>query len=489
MADEVKPVEPVVTIDYKQLADNLIASFKAPSGTPTNVDAHGTGGLFSPFGLSKDIVNAMLMPGTGLINRLPVETSNEENPLLGILTGLTASSGSEASNRCDDPPSAGLLKLCTHSYVWGWFGRTSSEMRLDQFGQIVNRGEFMDHQLIGDPFGGPDVQNTSALIPGGTADFLRAGYKKAMYEVAGALLRDQAADIFTGAPANNTGEGRQYYRGLDTLINTGYVDAITQVACPAADSIVSSFASAAVETNGGTLVSRIANIMRRLNIISAMMGMAPTRWVIVMRPALFYQITEVWPCAYSTYRCFASGDFNTSNPSFTNTGDLIKMRDEMRGDLYQRTGQYLLIDGVKVEVVLDDGIAETNLAGSSFTSDMYFVPMVSRGRAVTRMQYFNFDGPYAAMQAAQALGYTANYATTGAGRYLWHSQPPKNLCVKVVGWTKPRLILETPYLAARLTNLKYTPVAHERDWNPSNTSFFADGGRTTYAGYGSFYTP
>jgi hypothetical protein len=40
-----------------------------------------------------------------------------------------------------------------------------------------------------------------------------------------------------------------------------------------------------------------------------------------------------------------------------------------------------------------------------------------------------------------------------------------------------------------LTQLKYTPVAHERDWNPDNTSFFVDGGRTTYAGYGSFFTP
>ena len=102
MSDEVK-------IDYKELAQQLLVATKAPSGTPTNVNAHGAGGLFSPFGLSRDIVNAMLFPGTGLINRLPWETSNEENPLLGILTGLTASSGSEQSNRCDDPPSAGLV--------------------------------------------------------------------------------------------------------------------------------------------------------------------------------------------------------------------------------------------------------------------------------------------------------------------------------------------------------------------------------------------
>ena len=180
---------------------------------------------------------------------------------------------------------------------------------------------------------------------------MRAGYKKAMYEVAGALLRDQAGDIYTGNPTNNTGEGRQYYRGLDVLINTGYVDSITQAACPAADSIVESFGNLAVGTNGGALVSRIASIMRRLNIIGAMTGMAPVQWVVAMRPSLFYQLSEVWPCSYSTYRCINSGDFNeTGQTQFTNSADLIKMRDDMRGDLYQRTGQYLLIDGVKVEV-------------------------------------------------------------------------------------------------------------------------------------------
>ena len=162
------------------------------------------------------------------------------------------------------------------------------------------------------------------------------------------------------------------------------------------------------------------------------------------------------------------------------------MRDSMRGDLYQRTGGYLIIDGVKVRVILDDGIAEVNLPGSSFRSDVYFIPVLAAGRQVTRMQYFNFDGPYAAMEAARAMGYQAYYVTTGAGRYLWHSQPPVNLCIKMVGWTKPRLILETPYLAARLTNLVYTPLAHERDWNPSNTSFFVNGGQTTE--WGSFFT-
>ncbi len=31
-------------IDYKQLAEQLLVATKAPSGTPSNVQAHGAGG-------------------------------------------------------------------------------------------------------------------------------------------------------------------------------------------------------------------------------------------------------------------------------------------------------------------------------------------------------------------------------------------------------------------------------------------------------------
>ena len=55
--------------------------------------------------------------------------------------------------------------------------------------------------------------------------------------------------------------------------------------------------------------------------------------------------------------------------------------------------------------------------------------------------------------------------------------------------TEPRLLLRTPQIAARLTNLRYTPLSHERDWNPAS-SYFANGGRTNYIGFGpSLFSP
>ena len=79
--------------------------------------------------------------------------------------------------------------------------------------------------------------------------------------------------------------------------------------------------------------------------------------------AMFYEITEVWPCAYLTYRCT---NIATGNTAFVDSAEAIRLRDEMRGNVYDRTGQYLLIDGVRVPVVLDDGIAELGVAPAHF---------------------------------------------------------------------------------------------------------------------------
>ena len=48
-----------------------------------------------------------------------------------IITGVTATSGSEPTGVCDDPPTAGLSKLCTHSFV---FGRQSRQSRVFELG-------------------------------------------------------------------------------------------------------------------------------------------------------------------------------------------------------------------------------------------------------------------------------------------------------------------------------------------------------------------
>ena len=495
--------EELVAEAVKEMVGQIGTTTKTPSGSPSAIYAHGQGGLLSPAGLRRGLANAMILPALGLMDALPKRTSRESNPLLGIVTGVTATTGDEPADRCSDPPVAGLAKLCTHSFTFGWFGRMSRELRLDRFGKMINRSEFDDFTMVGDPFSSPGVPDGQSINGPITATQINTEQGKLLFELSVAMLRDQARDLYTGNPANNTGvtgaSGREYYRGLDLLINTGYQDAITQQACPAADSIVRDWGNLDISTNGAAIVKEIAYIMRNLRHIAVKTGLSPVRWALSMREGLFYELTEVWPCSYLSYRCNLSN--NTQAELIISSETQLKLRDGMRGDQANRTGQYLLIDGVKVPVILDDAVTETGTGvAGQYSSDIYFVPLnvkggggnspISEGGSMsTYMEYFDFNMPGGTMDGARALAPPGAYQSTANGRWLFHRYYPKNLCVQIAGWTNPRLVLETPYLAARLQNIAYTPLFHERE--PfTDDSYFVDGGRTDFLGFGpSFYPP
>lgn len=478
-------------LDYKKLAAQLLAEAgggvarKTVSATPSTIYGHGgiygQAGAFSFPGLERDVVNAMIMPDLGLISRLPSRTANTDNPLYGIMTGVTASSGEEATGPCADPPTAGLMKMCTHSFVWGKFKRMTRVFEIDRFGRYRDRSDFDDLQLIGDPFGG----SSNPLIPtapGGASpdQALRRELAKALFEFGVAWGRDFAHILFSGNPTNNIDEGYKEPYGLDVLINTGYRDAESGVACPAADSIVRDF-SANISGNETALLRQITNVFRNLNYVAQHVGLAPVQWALVGPWSMFYELTEMWPCSYMSYRCTTIG---TNNRGVIDLAAQNQMRDEMRA------GQFLWIDGVKVPFITDDGVVETELVGSCQEADLYFVPLtVLGGRPATFLEYFNYDGPGAAMEGARVLAPAGSYFTTNAGRFLWHARPPEHYCVQMEAKTEWRVILETPHLAARILDIQYCPTAHERDFEPDN-SYYVDGGGTNRdARDNSYYTP
>lgn len=476
--------------DSDVLLDQLVAALaertKAYVGSSPTVGAyaHGPGGLFSYPGLDQNLFNAMVLPSLGLLDLLPSRTTNYEYPLYGIITGQTAGSGSQPNGVCDDFPTAGLLKLCTHTAPLGRFGLNTPVVDIDRIGRMNNRGEFNDFNIVGNP-----VQNFGGLVPtvpgnAGMGAAIRGETAKMMLEFAVEWGRKYARLIYQGNPSNNTaGGGYKEPYGLDVLINTGYRDAITGQACPAADSYVADFGSAAVETNGATFVKRMTAIWRYLNDLADRTGLAPTTWAIAMPRTMFYQISEVWPCAYMTYQCNA-GYFSEADARVTDSANLVRLRDDMR------QGKYLLIDGERVPVVFDDAIAYTLSAGGTYESDIYFVPLrVLGGTPVTYLEYINYNAPNGALEAARMLAPEGAFTTSDGGRFLWARKPQNGFCVQMMVKSEWRLVLRAPYLAARLQNIKYTPLIQDREWDPAGPSF-VNGGRTDYVGYGpSFYSP
>jgi hypothetical protein len=466
--------------------------YKAVSSTPTTVYGHGPGGLFSSPALERPIYSAMVLPMAGLASQLPAFPSTSTNPLFGIFTGVTATTGEEPEGVCDDPPTAGLSKLCMHQFVFGRFSRQTRVFDVDRAGKVTDRGEHMDFQMVGGPTDGSNPFLPTLPGPSALGNVANNEVAKALFEVAVAWSRDFARQTYAGNPTNNTaGGGYKEFYGLDSLINTGYRDAETGVACPAADSLVMSFGGANVSTGGTTaataIVKQLTYMYRLVAIIAGRTGLMPARWAFSMPFSLFYEIVGLWPITYSTYR--TAGLTPSGATTFVSADVELQMRTDMMGDMIERTGQYLLIDGQKVPVVIDDAITETDLTSGQFESDIYLVPLtVLGGRPVTYWEYFNYNTPGGALEMARAMAPDGSYYTTDNGRFMWHKKPPTNWCVQAVAKMEPRLLLLTPYIAGRLTSVRYTPLQHER--SPfTNSDYFVNGGSTSQSNAPSYYSP
>lgn len=490
VADEILRRAALVSNTDQQLGGPL-ATTKAVSSTPNTNYAHGVGGLFADPALERDIYSAIVAaPFSGLQHVLPVRGTTVEMPLFGIITGVTDTAGSEPNGVCDDPPTTGLVKLCEHSFVLGRFARQTPVVDISHGQRLQNRGEHTDFQIFGGPAaarGGLLGFGPSSLgIDMGAAANTEVGKIMLAYVVA--FARDFARKLYTGNPStgNTAGGGYKEFWGLNSLINTGYRDAVTGQACPRADSIVRSFGNVQVRNSPSSIVDMITATYFELVQTAAMMNLAPVEWVISMPLSLFYEITRIWPCSYLTDGCVLPNGVLSG----VDSANQVRMRDEMRGDLQRRQGQFLWIMGTKVPVVLDDSITETRVNGDIYSATVYFVPLtVLGGQPVTYLEYMDYNRIGVA-DSIRAFAPDGFFRITDNGRFLMVVKAPNNLCVQIYGLTEPRLIMLTPFLAARIDQVAYSHMPNVPSGFSDQPSYFKNGGRTNYVGFGpSYYSP
>lgn len=437
------------------------ATTKAVAGTPNAVYAHGPGGLLSMPGTSPNIVSATVMPD-GLESRLPVRLSTETDTIKGILTGLTASTGTEPDAACEDFPQAGNFKMCFQVLPFGRIGRETQIVQVDRAGDIVNRGEWLDHTIVNDPFAG-----TAAPLPINTREILRNEAARQLGALGVAIIRDYAHLIYDGNPVNtDASTGYIEFNGLDRLVNTGYQDAFTGIACPAADSLVRSFGDVNIETSPLVTVNTISEMYNALKYLAQQLKIK-LEWKLVGPYSLFYALTRVWPCAYLTNRCTVgtNGSINVDAKSTT----------DMRDDMWNN--RYLMIDGDRVEFIIDDAAENTAVSAGLRESDLFFIPWgVIGGEPTIYMEYRDMR---ASNPVIEAMTPTGSFTVLGGGRYLLHKKPPTNECIQARLIARKRLILRTPFLAARLTDVRYTTYINPRSPFPGQDTFY-NGGNTAY---------
>lgn len=450
------------------------------TGTPTTTYAHGPGGLFTYPGVNPDVFSAMIGIEAGLVGLLPKYASVETNPIFETITGVQDDVGNEPSAECDPAIVAGLLKACKLTSVFGRYRRQTRELYLNRLGQRVNNSDPMNLRLMNTPMGN-DQMLAPDMIPGAGTEILNNEVLKVLFEFGVSVNRLLARQIWDGNPTNNNGEGYKELTGVNLLIGTGKVDAETGVACPAMDSDIKNFNYSRVDDLTGTndIVEVVTYLYRTRRSLARRAGLMPVEWVFAMREELFYEVSAMWPCSYLTYRCAFRTDDGTVTYNVS-SADAINFRDDMRQN------QYLLIDGIRVPVVFDDGINEQvqgdngNIAAGGFASDIYLIPLtVLGGTPVTYMEYF--DHGNASITTALTTGRLGGQVwTTNNGAWIWTAERSR-LCVFWEGKVEPRLIMRTPYLAGRIQNVEYSPLQHTRTAFPDDP-YFVNGGVTSRVG-------
>ena len=454
---------------------------KTATGSPSGPYMHGPGGLFGVRGLSRDIISTHTQITGSLGEVLPILPSQDTNPLFSYITGFIRSDTQEKNSICDDPEEAGGMKTCIQTTQFGRKEFKTRELEVNRMGQRINRGEFMDLNLLNSPLvaqmGGLmqnflGLKNEQAAIAGN--DIVMR-----MVELGVAFQRWYCPTVFTGNPANNSaGGGYKEFPGLQVLISKNKVDALSGTACPSLYSLVASFGYRQVSsTTDPDIVRTLTNMVRILKRKADQQGLSPVQLAFVMREPLFYEVTRIWPCQYNTDACFVIAPTGaTANLNLDAAGQ-VRFRDEMRA------GKYLLVDGYQVPVIIDDCIMEDNHADNAaiplggFSSDIYIVPLAARGGTVKTLywEYYDFQA-----DVIPNMSQLPTWFWSDSGAFLWTMGAPKNWCIDVSAKTEPRLILRTPQLAARLQNVVYVPLYHTDDPLPSQDYHVNGGNRTGY---------
>ena len=430
-------------------------------------------GLFSQPGARPERFSTLSRPLSML--RLLVEQgslrrSEYVNELLEIMTGQTDGAGSNATGFCGTPPTAGQLQVMMRIFKFGQYYIKSQLNAVPLTGRLVNRADVPGRILNAGPESNPFIPDVMYQLTD-----TRSQLQTELFTVGVEAERTtEQVSVIGNNSLSSTSTHRGWiseFAGLDSQIKTGYTDAISGIAANSADSISENWQNQTVggtqTSSGRNIVQLVADIYYGLIQRAAQVGMDGFELAIVMRPEFFRALTDVYACSYATARC-TNGAAGT--PQIIDQTVINNLRLEMLD------GQYLLIEGVKVPVVFTQGIPLTQLGANLYSNTFYFVPVSWAGRPLVSIEYFPMDNEYA--------NEYRNFVTANRFRVLnnglWlvgEAQTP--MCLEYHFVNSMRLILETPFLAARVDNIQFTYLVGSYSPYPGESYLYRDGG-TSY---------
>ena len=441
-------------------------------GAMTAQQLHGLGGTFAQLGADPEFLSTYVKPQS--VSRvLPIFPSVDEDPRYWTLTGFTEPTGDQPTNACDAAPT-NYVKGCQLTAYFGLKRFDTQEIEMDKVMLRINRGDFKDLRFVGNP-----ITGGTNLMPGGITRDNALNVLTAMEMLRTAANMEMAlhTDVWQGTVAGGS------FPGLASQIATGQVDAGTGTACPSLDSDIKNFAYNDVCGTTLDIVEYLSSMMYYLESLAMDTGMSPVKYVLVMRPQLWFELSACWPCSYLSNRC---NDASGTQILSVNDGTNVNMRDNMRNSLK------LPVNGIQYDVVLDTGIYESNstnngnLNPGEFASTIYALPITIAGNfPVCYREYVDYR------QAApdeRLLRGRPSWFHTDAGMYSW-TYLETRWCYLLSLKTEQRIVLRAPQLAGALQNVGYTPLQHLREpgYGDDNHPYSVDGG-VSYRPSGTRYS-
>jgi hypothetical protein len=457
---------------FNEVRKNTPASTTLPAGGQLHgplTDSSGNWSVLSGLGVRPEMWSAMTRPRS-LVRALqaPMRSFNY-NELLEIQTGVTPGSGTNATGFCADPPDVtGDMKVCRQNIIFGdYYGKTKLNA-IPKVGQVRNYADVTRQIINAGPGENPLIPDFMYRLDD-TQSVLQYNLWLFGQSVELTLERVLIQGNSTLTSVNTQLGFISEFDGLDRLIKTGYTDAVTSKECPAVDSYVLDFEAALGNTIPGDAESRY--IQDALNdMIYALNTRAEDNTVndfvlaVVMRKELFRRITDYIACNYASSRCSVNGTNTRLN---IEGSDFIRLRDGMR------TGKYILVDGVEYPVIFSTGIDLEGTAQDTFRTDIYFVPISGKGRPLTYLEYFPMDNPY----ATEASNFPVEGRRAAYNNGLWMAGVEETaMCNEYHFASRMRLILDTPFLAGKITDITFTYDTDMTRDPYSGESMYADGG-------------
>lgn len=468
--------------EVAQLAAQTAAEvFKhAASGTVATANPvygpNATGSAFGPMslpGFRPDMFSTFIRPRT-LSSLFGVQPSLNMNEKIGVMTGVTAGSGTNPSDFCGTAVTAGQLKRCVQNYVWGKFKLKSQLVNVMEIGEHNDYADYVAHNMVNqaepvspflpDMMGRLDLSNRAGIVLNNELFTMGVEAERSFERV---LI---AGNIAT-APANTQRGFIREFNGLERQITTGKADFDTGVACPGVDSVAITWGTGIDQTVAGrTFVQMLRDTFFGLVEIARQVGMDGVQFALVMPFRMFVALTYVWSCQYWTYACQASA----TNLNYTSATDIRTLQLDMMNNYY------LMIDGNRVPVVCTDGINETQASSTVLTADeMFILPISWNGRRLLNMQYKNVGS--AEITEFANFGPAPEFMPMDNGMYLLWTERTE-ACKEINIAAKFRVIQDAPFLAAVISTIQYTFQAPFRSFDPASTAYHKDGGATRFDG-------